>query len=504
MDPHARGDRYILLLVCLLGLFYVLTLRTGHTWGDDFAQYVAHACNIATGRPYADMLYIRNPIHIIGPQAYPPLTAVLLAPGCYFSGANLTVMKLILTVLFCAALLVLGHMFRARLALTGSLTLVALFGLNPVLWGMKDIIQSEYIYLLVSLLALLLIERHYQETTPARRLLSSLGVGVAIYLACATREVGLVLVPALVLVELMRMRRLTRYVFIALAVVGVLIMVQKQVLHVAQSEHLDPDVAALMQEYAVHDGGHAGLLDFSPGHLYAQSLRYLESIKDFWSPRVELGQVLATVASVLALAGFMLQLRRRITVFEIYTVGYCLLILSFIGYQGLRYLIPVMPLYLYYMLLGLQSLKSTQLQRLYAVLFVLILAGAAVAWIDSYRHQDYPVLSEGIATPDALEMIDFVSSTAGPDDIVVVRKPRALALLTGRHVTIYPNDHRDPLVLGYLRGIEAQYVVTERASRYEREAFIPVLERHPALFQPLFENAGYRVYRFLGDAPDSG
>ncbi len=50
-----------LALVLAITLTHLLTLRPGHEWGDDFSLYVAHACNLVAGRPYADTGYIYNP-----------------------------------------------------------------------------------------------------------------------------------------------------------------------------------------------------------------------------------------------------------------------------------------------------------------------------------------------------------------------------------------------------------------------------------------------------------
>ena len=54
-------------LILLIALFYGLTIRQGHEWGDDFAMYIHHAENIAAHRPYAATGYIYNPN---GPQLW--------------------------------------------------------------------------------------------------------------------------------------------------------------------------------------------------------------------------------------------------------------------------------------------------------------------------------------------------------------------------------------------------------------------------------------------------
>jgi hypothetical protein len=64
-----------------VGLFFVLTIRPGHVWGDDFSMYIRQAMNLADGTSYQDTGYLYNPITSgVGPRTYPPVFPLLLAP----------------------------------------------------------------------------------------------------------------------------------------------------------------------------------------------------------------------------------------------------------------------------------------------------------------------------------------------------------------------------------------------------------------------------------------
>jgi hypothetical protein len=41
--PFTSERRAFLLVVLITGLFYLLTIRPGHAWGDGFAMYILHA-----------------------------------------------------------------------------------------------------------------------------------------------------------------------------------------------------------------------------------------------------------------------------------------------------------------------------------------------------------------------------------------------------------------------------------------------------------------------------
>ena len=79
---------------------YLLTIRSGHQWGDDFVQYLQHTLNLSTGQAYGDLGYIANPDRSIGPAAYPPVFPLLLLPVVSVFGVSFTALKVWMSVLF--------------------------------------------------------------------------------------------------------------------------------------------------------------------------------------------------------------------------------------------------------------------------------------------------------------------------------------------------------------------------------------------------------------------
>ena len=65
----SRQFAIVLALILAVGAFYIATIREGHLWGDDFAMYIHHAKNLASGNAYGDTGYIYNPHYPdIGPR----------------------------------------------------------------------------------------------------------------------------------------------------------------------------------------------------------------------------------------------------------------------------------------------------------------------------------------------------------------------------------------------------------------------------------------------------
>src|SRR5436309_10610680 len=95
-DPSHRRPAWPLLVSCAIavgtGVFFSLTLRPGHDWGDDFAHYIGHARNLVEGRPYRDTGYLFHP-RVNNPDTYPPVFPLLLAPVYMLRGLDLTSLK---------------------------------------------------------------------------------------------------------------------------------------------------------------------------------------------------------------------------------------------------------------------------------------------------------------------------------------------------------------------------------------------------------------------------
>src|SRR5437870_48925 len=100
-------------LLLLVFIFYSLTLRAGHHWGDDYALYIHHAKNIATGVGYADTGYIADPYYPrYSVRMTPPIFPLALAPVYKIFGLNFTAFKMEEVVFFVLSLGIIFALFR--------------------------------------------------------------------------------------------------------------------------------------------------------------------------------------------------------------------------------------------------------------------------------------------------------------------------------------------------------------------------------------------------------
>ena len=119
-----------LALVGVITIFYLTTIRRGHVWGDDQAQYLHHAKNIVQGLKYDDTGYLLCPTSL-NPKMYPPVFPLLLAPLYHWYGLTLTPMKIECVVFFSIALYLVYFLLKNEGSERLALATVALVGFCP-------------------------------------------------------------------------------------------------------------------------------------------------------------------------------------------------------------------------------------------------------------------------------------------------------------------------------------------------------------------------------------
>ena len=80
---------YIYIIFAAIVFANLLSIKDGHNWGDDFAQYIINARNIIDHKPYTSGVMLDNNI------IYPPGLPILLAPLLKIFGLNFKVFKVI-------------------------------------------------------------------------------------------------------------------------------------------------------------------------------------------------------------------------------------------------------------------------------------------------------------------------------------------------------------------------------------------------------------------------
>ncbi len=414
--PPAAVQRFpwrALLLIAAFGAFYIATIREGHIWGDDYAAYLSHARNLVEGRPYGDIGYLRAPTSI-NPLMYPPVYPLLIAPVYGWLGLDFTALKVEGILFFCAALFFLCLLLRKRGEGT-ALTVVAVTALCPYFWDFKDSIFSEFPFLAFLFAALWISDRFI--STPRGSLKRELAwgtlIGVLIGIACGARGIGVILAPVIIFFDWGKARRITWFGLTAGAVSVALVLGQNWLF-------------AVQADYATPYAQSATLRSLAGSPWF-----YTRCFTVIWenghSIPVQWGVFLLTV--IPAVWGYLNSWRRGVTVVELFFAAYFLFVCLF-PWGGRRYLMPLFPLYFFYVLAGLRALSASRpAWRRPVFACIALLTGASFA--GRYLSFDWQRIPGGELSADARDLVRYLQTeTAAQDGVPVFRKARWLAFHT--------------------------------------------------------------------------
>ncbi len=482
-----RPGLWAAVVIVLVAGWYLASTRKGHDWGDDFALYISHARNLAEGRPYADTGYIYNPrFASLSPRTYPPVLPLLLAPVYHLCGLDLFALKVEMVLLFAAFLAVFYLTFRDELPAPYLLAVLLLLALNPYLWDYKDRIMSEVPFLLFTYLVFLLLARAHDETrSPGGRRLAAVGAGAALYLACGTRSVGIVLVPCVLAEGWLRRRRPGRVTPWVLAVFAAGVAAQRLLLP--------------------FDGSYFDQLVLDPVLFGRNALWLVKAVGLYADNGSSVAGVLLSAAAIggLGLLGCLDRARRGITCREVFVVLYPAILLIWPSAESTpRFLLPLAPLVLVYVCQALRQLGAWRGPAWERVPAGVLAAGVLALYVFGYSRADFGSLREGIGKKESMELFEFVRHRTPPDAVVLFQKPRAMALLTGRRCSALHVPRDDEDLWRYLQTIGASYAVADR-DLFARtpNPLRRFAKRHPERLREVYRNADFTVYAVAEEPP---
>ena len=466
----------------IVAAFYLSTIREGHDWGDDFSQYIRHASNLVYGVPYTQTSYLYNPDNpTVGPRLYPPGFPVALAPVVAMYGVNLRPMKVEIVLFFVAALLLVAHLIQPLMPPVATAAVVLMIGLNPYFWDFKDQILSDIPFLFFFMAALLCLTRadDSDQRTRHRTLLAILA-GAAMYAAYATRVVGIVLLPALVVRDLVRHRRLTKEGLVAAGTFVVL--------------------AGVYYALGPRDSSYTDLLTMTPAIIVDNVVGYLRWFSAIWeNGYIDLVRKLVfLVTAGLAAVGYAsIWKQPSATLILIAPLFYLAAIVVWPVAQDTRYLIPVIPIFLACCVLGalwLDRAIAERVGRQHLVMAMLLIV-VALTYIARYSTVPFTRVPEGIAKRESVELFDFVKTSTRPDEVIIFSRPRALSLFTGRTVTPPPRADDPCRLWGYIHRVGAAYIVTGPGAANDEAKFLSRFVRDFAPnLREVMRNADVGVY----------
>jgi 4-amino-4-deoxy-L-arabinose transferase-like glycosyltransferase len=345
-----------LLVACAALYAYAALLNPGiYLWGDE-AHYIIVAKAIATGQGLRD-------IHTPGapPFAYPiPLFPLALAPIVARFDYDLIPLKLFVAFTGVLALLAVFALFRRLLDPTRALVLTALVAITPQIVSFTHQVMTEIPYMALSATALLLlIAAAKSDRVFGREAVLLIGTLTA---AVLTRSIGVSLIAAACAYLLIDgagalRERLTRSALVALLTGGAWLAVNASMLNrMTYVRELE------------HGTGGAPVVEGTAASRIAHRVAW--NLPRFASAGAEtvvyptfkqrMPRAVAVKALVIALCGvgFVFAAILRRSPLEYYAVFYIAVLVVYDPANAgnlRRYMVPIVPLFLYYALRGLEA-----------------------------------------------------------------------------------------------------------------------------------------------------
>ncbi|HSM72485.1 MAG TPA: glycosyltransferase family 39 protein [Anaerolineales bacterium] len=479
-----RGIHTILLIVILLSAFVIgaSTLTRGHEWGDDFASYIMQAQSILNGN--TDEFIEHNTFTIfesslqIGPVAYPWGYPLALIPPLLLKGLHPLALKLPGLFFFAAFLICLYWLTEDRLTPTERLILVSLCAFNPIFIEHLDQILSDIPFLFFVYLALLLLSK----LTPEKSVKEYVLAGAAIFAAFLIRNTGVILLAGFLAhqayIFYSQQEHRKTVAFKSTVVVGVFTL-----LWLASSLIFPNGQGAYFYQLAGFTLENFLTVNM-PGYFYlgAQFLGIQPGTA--W-------MVVYYALLVLFLIGAWTRRNADLPIILFFML-YLGAMLIWPEWQGIRFLFPILPLFIYFafqgvnILIGLLPKNQLAFGRFAVSLLWLALAGVFLfnSGTRAYSNLRDNRQINGPFESYSDEVFRFIQEETPPDSVIVFFKPRAMRLFTERDSIMILECEN--LTLG-------DYVVLHK--NWEFSQILP--QDIPACKLPLtnlFENRKYIVY----------
>ncbi len=484
--------------------------------GGDNAGYMILGRALRTLRGYRDLYLPAAPLHTKYPPAYPALLAVLGWAG------GVPLFKLASLALTTTAVALTGLLGRRWLGAAGGVLAAFVVALNPVLLEYGHYVLSEAPFVALVLFSLWALS----EGSP----LPAWAGYVAVAAAFLTRTAGLPLLGAAVLAPLLarRWRRAGMALAVAVVAAGGWSLYQ----HLAapeQAGYLRQLVLANPYDPAAGTVGVAGLVTRGARNLWSYVSGILPgSLTGAGAAAGATGAgagpltLAGLLLAALGVTGWIRRALRRLDVAELFTLLYGAEIALWPSvWTDRRFLLPVLPLVLLYVLVGTRAAAMGALRRggrpsaarsraaagdaagprrraarlSGAVAAVAMLLPGAVYLFSTAPGRVRCIADYRAGTPcEAPAMSSFYAAARWardnlpPDAVVANRKPRLFYWFSNRRGDVYRFTSDTDLLLNGLDAMGAGYVVLDAISATTFQYLVPAVRSHAERFTVVYRN----------------
>jgi len=467
---------FIILLSLLIGSS---TLTRGHEWGDDFASYIMQAQSILDGDLAGfvehNTFTILESSFQIGPVAYPWGYPLLLTPALLLKGVHPLTLKLPGLFFFTGFLACLYLWTKNRLTRTESLLLVSLFAFNPIFVKFLDQILSDIPLLFFTSLSLLLILNH----KPENPLWKYLVLGAVLFFAFFVRTIGIILLASFLVYQFITFFRNkeSRRIILGKSAATLLIFIllwlgTSQIFPNGQGSYLEQlkglTLAIFKENVSNYFYLSASFFGTGLAWTYVYYVLVIFFLSGAWT-RFSQDQPLV-----------------------IYFALYFIAMLFWPEWQGIRFIFPLLPIFLYFAFQGIRfvinRIPGQYRQISQGMFYSFWLVTVGIFLINSSARAYANLLDNrkinGPFDPYSSDVYNFIRTETSADSVIVFWKPRAMRLFTDRDTFMSTECDRLPL---------GDYVVISKKAENSQ---VPLEEIDQCNFKlnNVFENQRFIIY----------
>jgi hypothetical protein len=489
--PRLRALAPVLPIVIASTALSVVMLTGDHDWGDDFAAYILQAVSIVRGTERQEIaraaFAVQQSSHYFGPVATPwGFPALLAAAYAACGGLDIFCLKLVSVPFFALFVAVFFQFLRRRLPAADAAMLTSVLAMSPVLLAFQNNVLSDIAFLFFSTLALLLID--IVIVRPCRAQGSpggNVALGAGAFFAFFVRANGALLLPTLLAaqVAVFLRDRSDDAGWRRRAAIGAVPYAVFALLAAA--------VAIVFPTIGLSDASHYRVL--TAARLRENIAAYVIIPSVFFWP-IPLYELFYGGLIPFLVCGVVWHWRDDVHVI-VYSGLTLLLFVLWPEQQGLRYMFPILPFFVYFCFRGMKASAfalTERYRRAGDVLTRAVWAGVLLMFVlTSIRLAVHPSTSaDGPFAAASSEMFEWVKRTTTRGDVVIFDKPRLMRLITDRDAIMI--DRCDQLARG-------RYVVLRKQGGEVNQIAPEVIGKcDPELeLMPSFSNEQYLMYRVV-------
>ena len=358
---------------------------------------------------------------------------LLIAPVYGLFGNHIIVfsyfMSLILVVTMVCVFKFLNQYFNAIIAISGTM----IFAFNPWILSFKGEILSDLPFSLFLLFSLLVYEKNKKNK---KRKLIAVIVGILIGYSMLIKSIGILMLIAIIfdcLVSILSLKKpkpnkklLREFSLVGISILSTLLTYLIIGFFIFPAKH---------ESYSFF----YSLFSFKElGNIVLNNLDYyIKIFQDFFHPGNGKWNFAPQITKAFALTFFIVGLFLRLTqkpgVKEFLLILYLFVILMFPNTtQGFRYLLPIFPILMYYIIYGLKSIQLEVKTYRFIIIFFIVISIGLQYKIDIIRISNQTSIINSPQSPAAKELFEYISNNTNINSTVVFNKPRVLGLYAKR------------------------------------------------------------------------